>query len=920
MEAIFTSETRLYELSWRDGEGPGLQVESWWGREALSGGFEYGIDLLSTDIHLELKRSLGRAATLSTRLADGSRAERTGLVRVMQKLGSDGGFARYRLTLVPWTWLLGRGRHNRVFQERTVIDIVETVFADYADVAAWQWSDETAGFLGEVRGRSYCVQYDESDYAFVSRLLAEEGIGWCIEEDAEAPAGHRLKLFADSQLLAEDVTSASGAGLRYHRADSQEAQDSLLAFGEWHRLTNRLVSGLAYDYKAKRIVTQSVPGMATGGSQVPILESYDAVGLYAWANAAEAERYGRLRIETQEARQCTWLCRSSVRSLRTGTQFTVTGLPTAPRIGQRHRYLAGEITHAGINNLTSDRMQAVAERLGGLLRVDAEACDPEPVEPVSAPTRLPAELIKLAVERGYGNVFEAYHVARPWRVILADGSGERLNPRETAPGPMSAIVVGPNGETVANGPDELWCDKLGRIKIRFHWQQGERADDRDSCWVRVISRQAGAGMGWQWLPRIGQEVLVDFLAGDIDRPYVLGALYNGRGEGGVPATPGGRDGTSDTAVFDAATDRRPGGQGNLAGGHSPAWHGGAAQSHRHAAALSGFKSKEFGGRGYNQLVFDDSDGQQRVQLKSTQHASELNLGHLIHQSDNYRGSFRGAGAEVRTDAWGALRAGQGMVMSTWPIRASEPAGDMAPAMALLGQAVTLARTLDGAAGTHRTVRLSGIQGSVGAKRSRIDEAAAPLEALHKLVSGMADGKDEQQAIGDAQSKLTQAGSGKVPQLTDAAIVMAGRGGIAQVAGQNLQIGSGETVALLSGEDSNLAVGGQARLHTGQAIGLVAGAVEAGEGNSGIKLIAGQGDVDLQAQRDEMKFQAKDDLEMISVTDRIDFAAGKRIVLAVEGGASIIIDGGITVQCPGIITIHASKKSFDGPARENYALP
>jgi uncharacterized protein involved in type VI secretion and phage assembly len=104
---------------------------------------------------------------------------------------------------------------------------------------------------------------------------------------------------------------------------------------------------------------------------------------------------------------------------------------------------------------------------------------------------------------------------------------------------MSALVVGPDGETRPNGADELWCDALGRVKIRFHWQQAEAKDDRDSCWVRVLNRQAGAGMGWQWLPRIGQEVLIDFMGGDIDRPVLLGALYNGQ-EGGITATPGGQ--------------------------------------------------------------------------------------------------------------------------------------------------------------------------------------------------------------------------------------------------------------------------------------------------------------------------------------------------------------------------------------------
>ncbi|MCG2577023.1 type VI secretion system tip protein VgrG [Dechloromonas sp. XY25] len=929
LETLFHSTTRLYDLTWRDNAGPDMPVEAWWGREVLSAGFELCIDLLSLDAHLELKRFLGRAICLNTRLSDGSQASRSGLVRAAQKLGSDGGFARYRLTVVPWIWLLGRGRHNRVFQDKSVVQIVEAVFADYADVAAWQWTDEVAGFLADTRPRSYCVQYGESDYAFVSRLLAEEGLGWCVDEDRDAPAGHRLRLFADSQRFPEDVVSQSangGQGIRFHRADSQEEQDAILAFGQQRRLISSVMSAISYDYKAKQSVVLNIPGQRVGSERALLLESYDDPGLYAWANAAEAERYGRLAMETREARQGGWLGRGTVRSLRPGTAFDLIGLPLDPANPKaEHRYTATDITHLGINNLSGEAIAAIAQRLGHdkLIRDGEELATGDVLVPAGAPEQLPPELLQLAAERGYGNTFEAHAANTPWRPQLEDRCGARLNPRPTAPGPMSALVVGPDGQTTANGLDELWCDALGRVKIRFHWQQAEAPDDRDSCWVRVISRQAGAGMGWQWLPRIGQEVLVDFLSGDIDRPVILGALYNGQGEGAhlsnSAPTPGGQPSPADQGdPFAPATDHRPSGQGNLAGGNSPAWHGVARNNH--AAALSGFKSKEFGGAGYTQLVMDDTDQQQRLQLKTTQHASELNLGHLIHQADNYRGSFRGTGVELRTDAWGALRAGQGMIMTTWPGTPDQPAGDMAPAMALLKQADTLAHTLNQATATHQTVQLAGSIGTEGKNKSRTDEQAAPLKALHKISSGMVDGKDQDSALNDARQKTITASPDKRPHLTDPAIIQAGKAGIGTIAGQNLQFANGEALILESGEDINLAIAGKARIHAGQAIGLLAGAIAPGDGNTGIKLIAAKDDIDLQAQSDELKFLAKKDIKLVSATQHIDFAAAKKIHLAVAGGASITIDGGITVQCPGTITVHASKKSFSGPESQSYGLP
>ncbi|MFV5215747.1 DUF2345 domain-containing protein, partial [Azonexus caeni] len=104
------------------------------------------------------------------------------------------------------------------------------------------------------------------------------------------------------------------------------------------------------------------------------------------------------------------------------------------------------------------------------------------------------------------------------------------------------------------------------------------------------------------------------------------------------------------------------------------------------------------------------------------------------------------------------------------------------------------------------------------------------------------------------------------------------------------------------------------------IGLVAGAIRPGDGNTGIKLIAAKDDIDLQAQSDEMKFQAKQELKIVSANAHVDFAAAKKIHLAVKGGASITIDGGIIVQCPGTITVHASQKKFSGPEGIGYALP
>jgi uncharacterized protein (DUF2345 family) len=141
------------------------------------------------------------------------------------------------------------------------------------------------------------------------------------------------------------------------------------------------------------------------------------------------------------------------------------------------------------------------------------------------------------------------------------------------------------------------------------------------------------------------------------------------------------------------------------------------------------------------------------------------------------------------------------------------------------------------------------------------------------------------------------------------------------AGQDIQLANGETAAVMSGADTQFTTGGQLRVHSGQAIGVLGGAVAAGEGGIGLQLIAAKDAVDLQAQADILKVQARDDVRLTSVGAHVDWAAAKRITLSTSGGANITIDGGnITIQAPGKITVHAGKKSFSGPARAAYLLP
>ncbi|CDG83773.1 type VI secretion system Vgr family protein [Janthinobacterium agaricidamnosum] len=880
--ASFTSATRLYALTLGDGDADSLLVEAFAADEQVHGIGARDIIALSTSARIKLASLLGKQATLHISLADGTRTQFSGWIRQAAMLGSHGGLTRYRLRLTPWLWELSQVRNSRVWQDKTVIEIIDNVFSAYAPRAIWRWSDETGSFMDGAGQRGYCCQYRESDYDFIHRLLTDEGLSWRFEE---VDGGQCMVLFADSSEVCatpEDASSAQDGGLRYHAARAGEPGDTIQALRSQRSLRVSMVTVLSYDYKAKKAISASVPtNRVVGGKHAPQLESYDAPGQYRYANAAQARRYATLQMQAHEARAHLWQARSTVRTLRTGTRFTLTQGPLQQLGDEDPQYVVLRVASVGINNLPLPAVQGMAELFGPIPELLEES-----LPNLHAGFEDAEAAMAQAHSTGYANCFEAILAATPWRPMLDEPSE-----RPTALGSQSAIVVGPDGGDRPNGADEIHCDRLGRVRIRFHWQEDRNA----SCWVRVAQRSAGGGMGSQFLPRIGQEVLVQFIENDIDRPVILGALYNGRGEGGVPATPGGvvKQG-SDPSVFNPAHDHAVSGQGNLAGGNSPLWHGVAGGGHRNGAAQWGIRSKEFGGFGYNQLLFDDTDQQGRIQLKSSLAASELNLGHLIHSADNYRGSLRGAGAELRTDAYGAVRAGAGLLVTSYAVThgavGRDPAGDNAPGIALLKQAVILSETFSNAARTHETVAY--------------DDQAAPLKTLLAAVSGMhdMDGSD-------------------VPHVKDPIIAVSAKAGLGLVAGQDIQLSNGETVALMSGLDSQFIGGGQWRVHTGQAIGVLGGAVQAGDHNLGLQLIAARNAIELQAQSDRMNIQARDEINVISANAHIDWAAAKSISLSTAGGANITISGGnITVQCPGKITIHAGTKAFIGPTRITYPMP
>ena len=318
---------------------------------------------------------------------------------------------------------------------------------------------------------------------------------------------------------------------------------------------------------------------------------------------------------------------------------------------ERDRFLTLTVEHRARNNLRAD-LQARVNDLLGTIAPDSAALPNDRPEPLHE-CRLVAQ-----------------PAAVPLRMLEHDSHGlpdTRLHPRPTVQGVQTALVVASS--------EPVHTDRDHRIKLQFHWQRGAQAshrldhpqadnapaNDASGSWVRVAQSVAGANWGAVFTPRLGQEVLVAFIQGDIDRPVVVGIVYNGRGQA---------DAQNNQVAAGAAG----------ATGNAPAWFPGdkaegPLQSHRHPAVLSGYKSQELasshsGSGGYNQLVFDDSPGEGRIELYSSSAQTRLQLGHLLQQTDNQRLQSRGHGLDLTTRAWGAVRAGAGLLLARPPTRPS----------------------------------------------------------------------------------------------------------------------------------------------------------------------------------------------------------------------------------------------------------
>jgi type VI secretion system secreted protein VgrG len=426
-----------------------LLIDQFSGAEKISAPFLFTVDALSEDDAISAGDVLRKEATLTFDLPSGGQRVVHGLVRRFAQLGQRDQLTYYRAEIVPWLWFLSLSTDLRIFQNMTVLEIVEQVFQSLG------YSDFEVKCSRSYPVREYCVQYRETHLDFVSRLLEEEGIFYFFEHSA---ARHVLVLADDNSTLPE----CAGSSQARLSGEPLDDEDVVLSLVDEHVVHIGTVTLNDYDYLQPSLgLEQSVSG---DGRE----EIYDYPGLY--AKPADGDRYALIRLQQREAGARIVTGSGTMRNFVAGCTFQLTG---HYRRDVNASYLLAEVTHSG--------------HAGSYRAWD----DRQP---------------------HYENSFTALPQEVPYRPA-------QRTAKPTVRGSQTAVVVGPGGE-------EIWVDKHARVKVQFHWDREGSKDENSSCWVRVASSWAGKGWGWIQIPRIGQEVIVDFLEGDPDRPIITGRVYN----------------------------------------------------------------------------------------------------------------------------------------------------------------------------------------------------------------------------------------------------------------------------------------------------------------------------------------------------------------------------------------------------------
>ncbi|HDV0631206.1 type VI secretion system tip protein VgrG [Acinetobacter baumannii] len=803
------------------------------GQHYLNQGMTAELICLSTNAHIPLKTFIGMQVAVDQVTDRGSFFRTTGIITGASQGQSDGALTLYKLAISDPTYLWHKRRNSRVFMNKSVKEISEILFQEWqgkSPLFASSLTLDLSGLKQTYDVRPFVMQLNESDYDFLTRLWRSEGISWLIDEAELTVASNMDNIQPQKLRLIDDnnqYQALTRRAIRYHRSSATEQFDSMTSLMADRSLQPTSI----FVQRWQPDVLQQTDGAGSVQSKHQHSTNYDNQSLSleeawhfspAWMQDLNGED-GATSASNQQLEKFNqnlsayYDAQSKQFIAKTTVRDTQVGywfeLNEHPEIDQ-HESTDKEFLIIGKNYYNQNNLpKDLNQQIQTLVQQsDWQASNTDE-----------RQANQLILQRRYIPTTPAY------------------NPQTHSPvaHPQRAKVVGPEGE-------EIYVDEWGRIKVRFLFTRsddhshdggaGTNNNDTDSAWIDVLTPWAGEGYGARFLPRIGEIVVINFFNGDIDRPFVMGRVHEAQ-------------------RYPTKFDNK---------GKLP-----------DTKKLSGIRSKEVSGSGFGQLRFDDTPGQISTQLQSSHGASQLNLGKLSHPKDKAESEDRGEGFELRTDQWGALRAGQGLLVSTH--KQDNAKGDHLDAEVAKKQ-------LEGSQTNSKA--LSDI-----AKNQKTDE----IESLEQLK--------------DFASQIQQ----QIAKFEKALLLLSSPDGIALSSSEDIHISADAQINQIAGDSINISTQKNVIAHAQNRLSLFAA-------QSGLKAVAAQGKVEIQAQADALDVLSKLGITISSTDDKVIISSPKEVKIT-GGSSQITLNGsGIFPKTGGKFQVNAGQHLFMGGASANASAP
>ena len=610
MNNIFDSENRPLRLIFSNQSlNQSLIIQYIEGVEQVNGDFRYIVRCVSGEAGLELKNMISTAVSIHIVTDKGELHRIHGLIFDAMEGQSDGGLSIYQLTIVSALSFMDKRIKTKVFHNLNLIEITQKIFKEYNDAVPSfglnvKLNLDKINFGTTVinyEKRAQVFQHGESDTAFLKRLWKKHGINWFIREDRsqedENNLAHEIVLINNNQ----GFSMNKSAKVKYHRIDGTEEADSINLIAPFRQFTAGEVRRKSHDYAGAKIDKISASTQQSKYSLSDFIQDEQISSPHEGGSSQEFQHLTQFRMQHYDLTAKHFYLESSVRTLRAGEFFEIENHHEFDNHATQERDLIIlEMRMCAKNNLPKDLNDRITRLFKSSGWENAHIFPETDEDNLRYHNKLVCSRLTMPVVPEYNPNIELPKLNVNHAVVV---SSENPDDPQT---------------TLEN--DEVVCDEKGRVKIQLHGY------DQATSWVRVASSWAGHQWGAIYLPRLGQEVVIDFDGNDPDKFVIIGRVHN--------------------------ADHLP---PNFS-------HSGSLPGNRY---LAGIKSKENKSSRYNQLRFDDTTGQINAQIASEHGYSQLNLGWLTHPRKNGESVPRGEGAELRTDESLALRSGKAMLLTAW---------------------------------------------------------------------------------------------------------------------------------------------------------------------------------------------------------------------------------------------------------------